>query len=30
MKFSVSLPTCFEGVMYPIAFVRPEDFIEQA
>ncbi|MEH2470820.1 putative F420-dependent oxidoreductase [Nitrobacteraceae bacterium AZCC 2161] len=29
MKFSVSLPTGFEGVMYPVPFVRPEDFIEQ-
>lgn len=27
MKFSVSLPTGFEGVMHPIPFVRPEDFV---
>jgi probable F420-dependent oxidoreductase len=30
MKFSISLPTCFEGVMYPIPFVKPEDFVRQA
>lgn len=29
MKFSVCLSTGFEGVMYPIPFARPEDFIEQ-
>ncbi len=29
MKFSVSLPTGFEGVMYPIPFAGPEDFIAQ-
>jgi len=27
MKFSISLPTCFEGVMYPIPFVEPGDFV---
>jgi probable F420-dependent oxidoreductase len=27
MKFSVCLPTGFEGVMHPIPFVRPEDFV---
>jgi probable F420-dependent oxidoreductase len=27
MKFSVSLPTGFEGVMHPVPFVRPEDFV---
>ena len=26
MKFSISLPTGFEGVMYPIPFVEPGDF----
>jgi probable F420-dependent oxidoreductase len=30
MKFSVSLPTGFEGVMYPIPFVAPEDFVRLA
>jgi probable F420-dependent oxidoreductase len=30
MKFSISLPTAFEGVMYPIPFVRPEDFVRLA
>ncbi len=29
MKFSVCLSTGFEGVMYPIPFAGPEDFIEQ-
>jgi probable F420-dependent oxidoreductase len=29
MKFSVCLPTGFEGVMYPIPFAGPEDFIAQ-
>jgi probable F420-dependent oxidoreductase len=29
MKFSVSVPTGFEGVMYPVPFVRPEDFVRQ-
>jgi probable F420-dependent oxidoreductase len=27
MKFSVCLPTGFEGVMHPIPFVEPEDFV---
>lgn len=27
MKFSICLPTGFEGVMYPIPFVKPEDFV---
>jgi probable F420-dependent oxidoreductase len=27
MKFSICLPTGFEGVMYPIPFVQPTDFI---
>ena len=27
MKFSVCLPTGFEGVMHPIPFVSPEDFV---
>ena len=27
MKFSVCLPTGFEGVMHPIPFVAPEDFV---
>lgn len=30
MKFSICLSTGFEGVMYPIPFTRPEEFIEQA
>jgi len=29
MKFSVCLSTGFEGVMYPIPFAGPQDFIEQ-
>jgi probable F420-dependent oxidoreductase len=29
MKFSVSLSTAFEGVMYPVPFVQAEDFIVQ-
>ncbi len=27
MKFSVCLPTGLEGVMYPIPFVEPGDFV---
>ena len=27
MKFSVCLPTGFEGVMHPIPFIAPEDFV---
>jgi probable F420-dependent oxidoreductase len=30
MKFSVCLSTGFEGVMYPIPFAGPEDFVRQA
>jgi probable F420-dependent oxidoreductase len=30
MKFSISLPTCFEGVMYPVPFVDPSDFVRMA
>ena len=30
MKFSVSLPTGFEGLMYPVPFVAPEDFVRLA
>ena len=30
MKFSISLPTCFEGAMYPIPFVQPADFVRLA
>ncbi len=30
MKFSICLATCFEGVMYPVPFAAPEDFVEQA
>ena len=30
MKFSISLPTGFEGVMYPIPFVDPTDFVRLA
>jgi probable F420-dependent oxidoreductase len=28
MKFSICLPTGFEGVMYPIPFVEPGDFVK--
>jgi hypothetical protein len=27
MKFSISLPTGFEGVMYPVRFVDSCDFV---
>ncbi len=27
MKSSISLPTGFEGVMYPVPFVDPPDFV---
>lgn len=27
MKFSASLPTGFEGVMHPVPFVQPDDFV---
>ena len=30
MKFSVCLPTGFEGVMHPIPFVDPGDFVRLA
>lgn len=30
MKFSISLCTGFEGVMYPVPFIKPEQFVEQA
>jgi len=30
MDFSICLATGFEGVMYPIPFVAPEDFVAQA
>ena len=30
MKFSVCLSTGFEGVMYPVPFAGPEDFVAQA
>ena len=30
MKFSVCLPTGFEGVMHPVPFVKPEDFVRLA
>lgn len=30
MKFSICLPTGFEGVMYPIPFVAPGDFVRLA
>jgi probable F420-dependent oxidoreductase len=30
MKFSICLSTGFEGVMYPIPFAKPQDFIAQA
>ena len=29
MKFSVSLSTAFEGVMYPVPFTDPDDFVVQ-
>ncbi len=30
MKFSICLPTGFEGVMYPVPFVDPSDFVRMA
>ena len=30
MKFGVGLSTGFEGLMYPVNFCRPQDFIRQA
>ncbi len=27
MKFSVNLPTCMEGLVLPVPFARPEDFV---
>src|ERR1700755_2901996 len=30
MKFSVSLPTVFEGCMYPVPFADPADFVRMA
>lgn len=30
MDFSICLATAFEGVMYPVPFVAPGDFVEQA
>ena len=30
MKLSISLPTGFEAVMYPIPFVEPADFVRMA
>jgi probable F420-dependent oxidoreductase len=30
MKFSICLSTGFEGVMYPIPFAEPQDFVAQA
>ncbi len=30
MEFSICLSTAFEGVMYPIPFTAPEDFVAQA
>ncbi|WIM10352.1 TIGR03619 family F420-dependent LLM class oxidoreductase [Enhydrobacter sp.] len=30
MKFSICLPTGFEGVMYPVPFVAPGDFVRLA
>jgi hypothetical protein len=30
MNFSISLPTGFEGAMYPIPFVDPADFVRLA
>src|ERR1700744_759549 len=29
MNFSVSLSTAFEGVMYPVPFTNPDDFVVQ-
>ncbi len=30
MRFSVGLPTCMEGMMYPVPFAQPEDLIQIA
>ncbi len=30
MRFSVQLPTCTEGLVNPIPFARPEDFVRLA
>ena len=30
MKFSVQLPTCTEGLVNPVPFVTPEDFVSLA
>ncbi len=30
MRFSVGLPTCMEGMMYPVPFITPEQIIEVA
>jgi hypothetical protein len=30
VKFSICLPTGFEGLMYPIPFAAPDDFVRLA
>ena len=30
MRFSIQLPTCTEGLVNPVEFVRPEEFITLA
>jgi probable F420-dependent oxidoreductase len=30
MKFSIGLPTCLEGMMYPVPFAEPEDLLRVA
>ena len=30
MKFGVHIPTCIEGMMYPVPFARPEDILPTA
>jgi probable F420-dependent oxidoreductase len=30
MKFGVHIPTCIEGMMYPVPFARPEDIVPTA
>ena len=30
LKFGVHIPTCIEGMMYPIPFARPSDILPTA
>ena len=30
MRFGVHIPTCIEGMMYPVPFARPEDVLPTA